>query len=154
MTVICYNEANEINVYDHIGGTVMKRLTKGIHHIALKAVGVENFKKTVDFYHGLYGMEIVREWGTPDAPGIMLDTGAGILEITAMASDRPGQGALRHIALEVDSVDECIEIARAAGYEITIEPKDICFNSVPPFPARIGFCIGPVGEEVEFFALR
>ncbi|MBQ7336715.1 MAG: VOC family protein [Clostridia bacterium] len=134
----------------------MKRLTKGIHHIALKCDNVEHFNETVHFYHDLYGMEIVRTWttGEQNAPCMMLDTGAGVLEICANGVDRPGQGALRHIALEVDSVDECIEIARNAGYRISIEPRDICFNSEPPYPARMGFCIGPVGEEVEFFELR
>ena len=34
---------------------------------------------------------------------------------------------------------------------VTVEPKDICIPSNPPYPARIGFCIGPVGEEIEFF---
>ncbi len=133
----------------------MKRLTKGIHHIALKCDDAAHLQKTIDFYQGLYGMETVRTWNTAaGAPCIMLDTGAGILEICANGTDHPGQGALRHIALEVDSVDECIEIARNAGYRITIEPSDICFASEPPFPARIGFCIGPVGEEVEFFELK
>lgn len=133
----------------------MKRITKGIHHIALKCDSPENFRETIHFYQDLYGMETIRTWTTAaGAPCIMLDTGAGILEICCNGVDRPGTGALRHIALEVDSVDECIEIARAAGYKITIEPTDICFNSEPPFPARMGFCIGPVGEEVEFFELR
>lgn len=135
----------------------MKRLTKGIHHIALKCISEEHFKETVHFYHDLYGMEIVRTWttgGEAKYPCVMLDTGAGVLEICANGKDVLSQGALRHIALEVDSVDECIEIARKAGYQITIEPTDICFNSDPPYPARMGFCIGPVGEEVEFFELR
>ncbi len=132
----------------------MERLTKGIHHISLKANGLENFQQTVAFYHELYGMEIVLEWGTEDAPGVMLNTGGGLLEITATAPDRLGEGALRHIALEVDSVDQCIEIAHKAGYEISMEPKDICFSSNPPLPARIGFCVGPVGEAVEFFELK
>ena len=32
------------------------------------------------------------------------------------------------------------------------QPVDIVIPSKVPFPARIAFCIGPVGEEVEFFA--
>jgi glyoxylase I family protein len=35
-----------------------------------------------------------------------------------------------------------------------MEPKDIVIASEPPYPARIGFCIGPVGEEVEFFCVK
>ena len=42
-------------------------------------------------------------------------------------------------------------VLRAAGYKITMEPTDIVIGSTPPYPARIAFCIGPVGEELEFF---
>ncbi len=134
----------------------MKRLTKGIHHISLKCTDLASYEETIHFYHELYGMEIVRTWtmGPENAPAIMLETGAGLLEISANATNRLGAGALRHIAFEVESVDECIEIARRAGYPVTMEPCDICFNSDPPYPARVAFCTGPVGEEVEFFELR
>ena len=130
----------------------MKRLTKGVHHIAIKCAGREHFDRTVHFYHTLLGMPIVREWQTNEGmPCIMLDSGAGIMEIFSNAEDVLGQGALRHLAFSVNSVDECIETVREAGYQIAMEPTDICFASVPPHPARIGFCIGPVGEEIEFF---
>ncbi len=134
----------------------MKRLTKGIHHISLKCTDLDNYNETIRFYHELYGMEIIRTWtlGEEGIPACMLETGGGLLEISANATERLSAGALRHIALHVDSVDECIEIARSAGYPVTMEPKDICFNSEPPYPARVAFCLGPVGEEVEFFELR
>ena len=126
----------------------------GIHHIALKCCGIDEYKKTVEFYHDILGLPIARTWGEGENSGIMLDTGAGLLEIFANASDRPGMGALRHIALAVEDTDVCAEAVRAAGYEITMEPCDICIASVPPYPARIAFCIGPVGEEVEFFCVK
>ena len=44
-----------------------------------------------------------------------------------------------------------MEAVKAAGYEVFIEPKDIVIASNPPFPARIAFCRGPLGEEIEFF---
>ena len=31
------------------------------------------------------------------------------------------------------------------------EPKDIEIQSDPRFPARIAFCHGPLGEDIEFF---
>ena len=40
---------------------------------------------------------------------------------------------------------------RTAGYEVFIEPKDIQIQSDPVFPARIAFCRGPLGEEIELF---
>ena len=126
----------------------------GIHHIALKACGLEQFQKTVSFYHDLLGLPVARTWGEGENVGIMLDTGAGLIEIFANAVDAPGQGAVRHMALAVEDTDACVEAVRAAGYEITREPVDIVIGSVPPYPARIAFCIGPVGEEIEFFQLK
>ena len=82
----------------------------------------------------------------------MLNTGAGMMEIFANGDGYPGQGAIRHMAFAVKDVDGCVAAVREAGYEITTEPKDIVIGSVPPYPARIAFCIGPVGEEIEFFA--
>ena len=99
-------------------------------------------------------MPIVREWGTEESPAAMVDTGAGLLEIFANGNEVPTEGALRHIAFETDNVDDCIECVRKAGYEITMEPKDIVIQSNPPYPARIGFCTGPVGESVEFFCVK
>ena len=126
----------------------------GIHHIALKACGLEQFQKTVSFYHDLLGLPVARTWGEGENVGIMLDTGAGLIEIFANAVDAPGQGAVRHMALAVEDTDACVDAVRAAGYEITREPVDIVIGSVPPYPARIAFCIGPVGEEIEFFQLK
>ena len=132
----------------------MKPKITGIHHIALKAQGTEAFSKLLEFYHDILGLPIVRRWGEGDNLGAMLDTGAGILEVFSNAPDILSQGALRHLAFEVEDPDVCIEAVRAAGYKVTIEPKDIVIASDPPYPARIAFCIGPVGEEVEFFKIR
>lgn len=132
----------------------MKPKITGIHHIALKAKGTERFTKLIEFYHNILGMPIVRHWGDGENLGAMLDTGAGLLEIFSNAPDVLSQGALRHLAFEVEDPDACIEAVRKAGYEITLEPNDIVIASEPPYPARIAFCIGPVGEEVEFFKVR
>ena len=126
----------------------------GVHHIALKAKGLENFRELVNFYHGILGLPIVREWGEGEGIGMMLDTGAGLLEIFANAPDRLGSGALRHLAFDVENTDVCLEAVRTAGYTVTMEPTDIVIASDPPYPARIAFCIGPVGEEVEFFQVK
>ena len=126
----------------------------GIHHVALKCQGVAEFNKTVSFYRDILGLPVARSWGDGEEAGIMLDTGAGLFEIFANACDRPEAGAFRHLALEVENTDVCIEAVRAAGYKITMEPTDICIASNPPYPARIAFCIGPVGEEIEFFCVK
>ena len=58
---------------------------------------------------------------------------------------------INHFAFCVDDVDRSIEKVRSAGYEIILEPDDRHFPSSPPFQVRIGFCLGPGGEKVEFF---
>ncbi len=126
----------------------------GIHHLALKCQGVDEFNKTVHFYRDILGIPVARSWGDGENAGMMLDTGSGLLEIFANAPDKLSMGAIRHMALAVEDVDACVEAVRKAGYSITMEPTDICIKSTPPYPARIAFCIGPVGEELEFFHVK
>lgn len=128
----------------------MGSLICGIHHVALKCDGTAEFEKTLHFYQNVLGLEPVRSWGEGEHAGAMLSTGDGLLEIFA-SGKKPPQGAIRHFALRTERVDDCIAAVRAAGYPITVEPKDIVIASNPPFPARIAFCTGPVGEEIEFF---
>lgn len=123
----------------------------GIHHVALKCRGEEEFEKTVAFYRDLLGMSVMRRWGVGTGRGIMLDCGGGLLEIFANAADAPGEGVLRHIAFATDDPDACIAAVRRAGYTVIEEPHDIIIPAETPFPARIAFCIGPVGEKIEFF---
>ena len=128
----------------------MGALISGINHVALKCNGPAEFEKTLDFYQNTLGLEPVRSWGEGEHAGAMLSTGDGLLEIFASGNPLP-QGAIRHFALRTDRVDDCIAAVRKAGYAIMVEPKDIVIASNPAFPARIAFCIGPVGEEIEFF---
>ena len=131
----------------------MGSLICGIHHVALKCDGPAEFEKTLHFYQDVLGLEPVRSWGEGENAGAMLSTGDGLLEIFASGRKLP-QGAIRHFALRTERVDDCVAAVRAAGYPITVEPKDIVIASNPPFPARIAFCTGPVGEEIEFFQER
>ena len=50
-----------------------------------------------------------------------------------------------------DDPDAFIEKVRAEGYGIKIEPADMDIQGTPGFKARLAFCYGPDGEEVEFF---
>lgn len=131
----------------------MGSLICGIHHVALKCDGTAEFDKTLHFYQDVLGLEPVRSWGEGENAGAMLSTGDGLLEIFASGRKLP-QGAIRHFALRTERVDDCVAAVRAAGYPITVEPKDIVIASNPPFPARIAFCTGPMGEEIEFFQER
>ena len=122
-------------------------LIKGIHHVSMKCVDRTEYEKTISFYKDILDIPVVREWDK----GIMLDTGSGIIEIFSDGERRLNQGTIRHFAFATDDVDACVEAVKAAGYEVFIEPKDIEIASTPVFPARIAFCKGPLGEEIELF---
>lgn len=122
----------------------------GLHHISLKCGTPEEFEKAKAFYLDLLGFKTVREW--PE--GIMIDFGNGKLEIFSNGSGIKTKGALRHIAFATDNVDEMAEKVKKAGYEVFIEPNDIVIKSEPEFHARMAFCFGPLGEEIEFIQER
>ncbi len=46
------------------------------------------------------------------------------------------------------------ERIKNAGDEVFIEPNDIVIKSEPEYHARMAFCYGPLGEEIEFFQER
>ena len=58
------------------------------------------------------------------------------------------------IALLTDDVDEIAAKVKAAGYDLFIEPNDKVIPSDPPYPIRMAFCYGPLGEQVEFYMER
>ncbi len=122
-------------------------LIKGIHHIALKCCDKEEYEKTITFYGDVLGLELARSWDS----GTMFNTGTGLLEIFNNGESQLEQGVVRHFALATDDVDSCVEAVSNAGYEVFMEPKDISIPSEPAYPARIAFCYGPMGEEIEFF---
>ena len=122
-------------------------MINGIHHISMKCRPGEEFERARDFYLHVLGFSAVREW--PE--GIMIDSGCGLLEIFSNGPGIKAKGAIRHIAFSTDDVDGIAAKVRAAGYEVFIEPNDIVIRSEPAFHARMAFCCGPLGEEIEFF---
>lgn len=122
-------------------------LIKGIHHVSMKAAAGEEYNKTVVFYKDVLGLTVVRQWDG----GIMLDTGSGLIEIFNNAGEHLDKGIIRHFAFAVSDVDECVKSVTEAGYRIFLGPKDIEIPSACPLNARIAFCYGPLGEEIEFF---
>ena len=122
-------------------------LVKGVHHVCMKCVTAEQFEEIRRFYGTVLGLPEVRSW----AAGIMYDLGGSLLEVFSNGDEALPQGVWQHIALATDDVDACVKAVSEAGYAITVEPKDIVIASEPPLPARIAFCIGPMGEEIEFF---
>lgn len=140
----------ELGIYDKIFqrcDMMIRYLVKGLHHVSMKCSSIEEYEKTVDFYKNIIGIPVARTWEA----GIMLDTGSGIIEIFNDGDGALGKGVIRHFAFATDDVDACAEAVKKAGYEVFIEPKNIEIASLPAFSARIAFCKGPLGEEIEFF---
>lgn len=127
-------------------------IIKGIHHVSLKCSNQDEYDKTVCFYKNVLEMAVVRKWDE----GIMLDSGNGLIEIFASGPNSHEKGAIRHFALATDDVDACASKVSAAGYEVFLGPKEIEFASkeAPEYKARIAFCKGPLGEEIEFFQVQ
>ena len=121
-------------------------LIEGMHHVCIKCTK-DKINEVKSFYGELLGLPIIRSWGD----GFMFDTGNSIVEVFTDAEEQLSQGAIRHFAFKTSNVEKCIETVRAAGYKITVEPKDLLIPSDPELLVHVAFCIGPVGEEIEFF---
>jgi len=124
-----------------------KPLIKGIHHVSMKCCNEDEYAKTIAFYKDILGLPVARKWSA----GIMFETGNGIIEIFNNGEAKLDKGSIRHFAFAVEDVDACVKAVTEAGYEVFVGPKDICIPSTPEFPARMAFCYGPIGEEIEFF---
>lgn len=122
-------------------------LIRGIHHVSMKASSDAEYRKALIFYLDILGLKEYRRWDT----GIMIDTGAGLIEIFNSADDKLEKGTIRHFAFAVNDVEACARKVKDAGYEVFIEPKDIEIPSTPAIHAKIAFAYGPLGEEIEFF---
>lgn len=124
-------------------------LIKGLHHVHVKC-RKDQFEEALHFYVDVLGL---RQLAKQEDCAI-LDTGDGIIEIFNDAEELLGQGDIRHFAFQVDDVEACIKTVEEAGYKIKEYPIDVVFALEKPTPARIAFCYGVLGEEVEFFQVK
>ena len=122
----------------------------GIHHICIRCENEEDEKNVRRFYGEVLGMPVKRQWGG----GIMFDTGCGLIEVFLNRDNVREAGAVQHFALATDDPDEVISRVRDAGFEVISEPRDVEMPTDPPFPIRVAFCTGPVGETIEIFHER
>lgn len=125
-------------------------LIQGFHHVSMKCVTAEDYDRVMAFYAGTLGLPVVRQWSN----GVMLGAGSVLIEIFRDGEAPLEKGVIRHFALATQDVDACVRAVQEAGYSVFIGPKEICMPSEPPFPARMAFCKGPLGEEIEFFQER
>jgi glyoxylase I family protein len=119
----------------------------GFHHVAIR---VFDFEATIRFYTEVLGFREKTRWGEGDRRGALLDTGDGnYLEVFAGGREGPKEeGALLHVAFRCEHVDEVTERVRAAGCEVTVEPKTAQLGD---YAVRLSFFKGPDGELIELF---
>lgn len=125
-------------------------MIKGIHHISMKCKNDEEYQKVKFFYTETLGLLVFKECDNC----ILFDTGAGMIEIFKDGKDDLKKGTIRHSAFAVDDTDACAEKVKSDGYEVFVEPKDVQIGDDPSLKARIAFCSGPLGEEIEFFCQK
>jgi catechol 2,3-dioxygenase-like lactoylglutathione lyase family enzyme len=125
-------------------------LIQGAHHIAIQT---RSWDQSLKLYQDVLGMPIVA-WVPTQRKIALLDMGNGCyIELFEPADDtpQPGEAAandpLMHIAIRVDEVEKAINHVRAAGYEVTVEPKTF---ETENFHTTIAFFRGPNGESIEF----
>ena len=124
----------------------------GTHHIAVQT---RDWDASLKLYRDVLGMELVAEFGGPDRKIILLDTGDGShMELSAPTekwqapNNESPSAPLMHFALATSDTRAAIECVRQAGYEVTVEPKDLTLGGLS---VTIAFFLGPSGESIEFF---
>ncbi|MBT3379176.1 MAG: VOC family protein [Lentisphaerae bacterium] len=123
----------------------------GIHHVAIR---VPDYDAAATFYTEALGLEQVLEWGEEAKRSALFHAGRGsYVEIFSGGSDdEKPDGHWLHLAFRSEDCDAALERARAAGAEVTMEPRDVPMESRPETTTfRIAFCKGPAGETIEFF---
>ena len=123
----------------------------GLHHIALQT---RDWDASLRLYQEVLGMQFVAEVRT-DPKIILVDIGDGShLELFAPQADTPAIGSpaandpVIHIALATTDARAAIERVRQAGYEVTMEPKNLQTGGLD---FTFAFFKGPNGEILEFF---
>ena len=118
----------------------MVKINKILHASLL----VEDINRSLDFYCGLLGLE--SDPARPDLgyPGAWLNVGNQQIHLLQLPNPDPKQrpahgGHDRHIALEVESIDELKQLVQQAGLEYTVSKSR---NNVL-------FCRDPDGNALE-----
>lgn len=126
----------------------------GAHHISIQT---RDLAASLHLYKDVLGMEVVAEFGSQDRPVKLLDMGDGShIEIVGimggkspqLAVGSPVKDPILHFALATTDTRLAVDRVRQAGYDITVEPKDVDLNGMA---VTIAFFKGPNGEEIEFF---
>jgi len=114
---------------------------------------VKDLDRSIEFYSEGLGFRERFSWGKDPKRTILMDTGDGnYFEISQGDPNQSSvEGVFRHLALRVNDCKAALELARNAGAEVTVEPRDVTLSNDPPLQIRVAFFKGPDGELVELF---
>ena len=106
----------------------------GVHHIAVQT---RDWEASLRLYQSVLGMELVAEFGSPERKIILLDMGDGShMELFAPTTasptvdNPPANDPITHIALATTDTRSALQHVRQAGYEVTMEPKDVAVGDL------------------------
>jgi glyoxylase I family protein len=124
----------------------------GFHHVCMKT---KDWDATMRFYKDTLGCTEKAVWRTAPQRAVLLDAGDGnYIEVFEDSSYTGApNGSINHFAFRTTRLDDVAARVRAAGFKITVEPRDVTIattNGLGPVPVRIFFCDGPNGESIEF----
>ena len=124
----------------------------GIHHIALQTT---DWDASLKLYKDILGMtETTRFQNAEGQTILLLDAGDGShVELFEPLSSAPTSDNAHffHLAIATTNARAATQRVREAGYEITVEPKDLTLGELD---VTISFFKGPNGEVLEFFETR
>ena len=114
------------------------------------SITTQRLEESIRFYRDLLGMQVVREMQIGERRLVQLDIGDGCLvELSDPAPETKEMPSspvpLNHIGLTMDDITGAVERVRAAGYLITVEPRESSAAKI-----RLAFVKGPNGESIEF----
>lgn len=122
----------------------------GFHHVAIRT---SDWDRSLRFWQEGMGFGVAVQWNDPPRRACMLDTGDGnYLEVFERdPQETPSEAAILHFCFRTEDLDGSLEKARAAGAEVTMEPKTVEVFGDRIGAARIAFFKGPDGEICELF---
>ncbi len=127
----------------------------GCHHIAVQA---RDWEASLKLYRDVLGMTPTVEFVGGGRTVVLLDMGDGShIELFEPTRDTPATGSdaandpVTHFALTTTDARAATEHVRRAGYEITVEPRDVNLGGMD---VTVAFFKGPSGELIEFFEVK
>jgi lactoylglutathione lyase len=122
-------------------------IVAGLHHAG---VHVSNLDGSARFYQAVFGFSIAERLRLGSEQLMFLRSAGARLELIADGRRDRQNGAIDHIAFEVEDLDIWLSRLRQHGVRLLDEAP----VEAPQLKARILFCLGPDGERIELFEQR